>query len=172
MRAVRLQPVGDVEATEVETLAAGLEAVGFRCAIAADRIDPSFAYHADRGQYHSTAILARLASSPASDIRLAVTAVDLFIPILTFVFGEAQMGGPCAIVSTKRLGQEFYGLPPDGSLRSERLLKEALHEIGHTLGLRHCDDYRCAMASSHAVERIDVKEAAYCIACAGTVRSL
>jgi predicted Zn-dependent protease len=96
---------------------------------------------------------------------LGVTALDLYIPTLTFVFGEAQLHGPCAVVSTFRLRQEFYGLPPDPRLLAERLLKEAVHELGHTLELRHCDDYRCAMAPSHAVEWIDLKSAHFCPAC-------
>jgi archaemetzincin len=97
---------------------------------------------------------------------LAVTEADLYVPVLTFVFGEAQLGGPRAIVSAHRLREEFYGLPRDEKKLDARLAKEALHELGHTLGLRHCDDWRCVMASSHAVERLDLKEAQYCRQCA------
>jgi archaemetzincin len=100
---------------------------------------------------------------------LAVTDCDLFVPILTFVFGEAQLQGGCALVSTHRLHEEFYGLETREELTRERLLKEAVHELGHTFGLRHCRDWRCAMASTHAVERLDLKEAAFCPACAGIV---
>jgi archaemetzincin len=96
---------------------------------------------------------------------LGVTAVDLYIPILTFVFGEAQMGGPCAVVSAHRLRQELYGLPADPKLFRQRVIKEAVHELGHTVSLTHCDDYRCAMAPSHAVEWIDLKESTLCTAC-------
>ena len=96
---------------------------------------------------------------------LGVAAVDLYIPILTFVFGEAQMGGPCAVVSAHRLRQEFYGLQPDPELFRQRIIKEAVHEVGHTLNLTHCEDYRCVMASSHAVEWIDIKEGTLCAAC-------
>lgn len=96
---------------------------------------------------------------------LGIGMVDMYIPILTFVFGEAQMGGPCAVVSAHRLRQEFYGLPTDSELFRQRLIKEAVHEVGHTLNLSHCDDYRCVMASSDAVEWIDLKESALCGAC-------
>jgi archaemetzincin len=96
---------------------------------------------------------------------LGVAAVDLYIPILTFVFGEAQIGGPCALVSIYRLRQEFYGLPEDWGLLGDRLLKESVHEIGHTLDLTHCDDYSCAMAPSHAVEWIDLKSSVLCHNC-------
>jgi archaemetzincin len=95
--------------------------------------------------------------------------VDLYIPILTFVFGEAQVGGPCAVVSLHRLRQEFYGLPEDREILRYRLVKEAVHEIGHTLDLTHCDDYRCAMAPSHAVEWIDLKDSALCASCQSRV---
>ena len=96
---------------------------------------------------------------------LGVTGADLYIPILTFVFGEAQMGGPCAIVSFHRLQQQFYGLPPDPNVLMDRLVKEAVHEVGHTFDLTHCEDYSCAMAASHAVEWIDLKEPTLCSSC-------
>jgi archaemetzincin len=96
---------------------------------------------------------------------LAVTSLDLFVPVLTFVFGEAQLAGNCAVVSIHRLREEVYGLPPNPGLLAERLAKEAIHELGHTFGLRHCDDWNCAMASSHSVEWLDVKGADLCPAC-------
>jgi archaemetzincin len=100
---------------------------------------------------------------------LAVTSVDLYVPVLTFVFGEAQLTGSCAVVSLHRLREEFYGLPPREDLMRERLVKEAVHELGHTFGLRHCDDWRCVMTSSHAVERLDVKSAEFCFLCSRIV---
>jgi len=131
------------------------------------RLDPRLAFHPERGQYHSSEILQAMQPYAASGAWrvLGITAVDLYIPILTFVFGEAQIGGPCALVSFHRLNQEFYGLPPDPSLLVERLVKESVHEVGHTFDLTHCDDYSCAMAPSHAVEWIDLKEATLCPNC-------
>jgi archaemetzincin len=76
------------------------------------------------------------------------------------------MGGTCSIVSYHRLQQEFYGLPQDAPLLGRRLLTECVHELGHTLELTHCQDYRCVMASSHAVEWIDLKEWTFCADCA------
>ena len=92
--------------------------------------------------------------------------MDLYIPVLTFVFGEAQLADGGAVVSAHRLRQEFYGMPTDPELLHERLLKEALHELGHTYGLRHCPDYTCVMSSSNGVERIDLKGAEFCPTCA------
>lgn len=151
----------------LETLAAALVR-GFRthCRIRPEPFDIGFARDQTRRQYFSTAILQRLERASDPDARiLGVTTCDLFVPVLTFVFGEAQLDGNCAVVSGARLGEEFYGLPARADLFRERLLKEAAHELGHTFGLRHCADWRCVMASSHAVERLDVKGADFCAAC-------
>ena len=91
--------------------------------------------------------------------------VDLFIPILTFVFGEAQLQGIGSVVSTHRLHNRFYGLPEDRELTTDRLLKEAVHELGHTYGLIHCSQQRCVMNASTYVENIDQKPAELCPVC-------
>jgi archaemetzincin len=151
----------------LEYLAAAL-ARTFRtpCRIRPETFDLSFALDGGRQQYHSTAIIQRMERAVDPDARvLGVTASDLYVPVLTFVFGEAQLDGNCAVVSTARLKEEFYGLPGRQELLRERLLKEAVHELGHTFGLRHCADWRCVMTSSHAVERLDVKGAEFCRAC-------
>lgn len=140
------------------------------CRIRPETVDVEFALDARRSQYHSTAILQRLERTCDPDARiLGVATRDLFVPVLTFVFGEAQLDGNCAVVSTARLRDEFYGLPAREDLLRLRLIKEAVHELGHTFGLRHCPDWRCVMTSSHAVERIDVKEADFCPKCRKTV---
>ena len=136
------------------------------CRVRPERLEVAFAHNRHRNQYHSTAILqAMLPLAERSARLLAVTSVDLYVPVLTFVFGEAQLSGSCALVSLHRLREEFYGLPAREDLMRERLLKEAVHELGHTFGLRHCDDWRCVMTSSYAVERLDVKGADFCGAC-------
>jgi len=143
------------------------------CRILPDSVGAVFALHTERRQYHSTAILHRLEACRHPDTWrvLGVTDLDLYVPVLTFVFGEAQMHGPCAVVSTHRLRQEFFGLPADAASFEERLLKEAVHELGHTLGLTHCADHRCVMSASHAVEWIDIKGASYCPSCAAMALS-
>ena len=151
----------------LEHLAAAL-AKSFRtpCRIRPETVDIGFAWDDRRQQYHSTAILQKLERVSDPDARiLGVTTCDLFVPVLTFVFGEAQLDGNCAVVSVARLRDEFYGLPPREDLLRERLLKEAAHELGHTFGLRHCQDWHCVMTSSHAVERLDIKGADFCKAC-------
>ena len=136
------------------------------------RFDPEVAFDSSRGQYHSTELLAQLLAEPGDDGAriLGVASVDLFIPILTYVFGEAQLDGRAAVVSTCRLDNGHYGLPSNNRLLSERLLKESTHELGHTHGLIHCMDTTCVMHSSTYVEDIDVKSAQFCSACLARVR--
>jgi archaemetzincin len=165
--ATRARLGADPGLEDLEELAAAL-ARTFRtpCQIRPESFDLSFALEAKRDQFHSTAILQQLERRSAPGARvLAVTACDLYVPVLTFVFGEAQLEGNCAIVSTARLREEFYGLPERPDLLRERLLKEGTHELGHTFGLRHCPDWQCVMAASHAVERVDVKGAGFCREC-------
>ncbi|KPJ51936.1 hypothetical protein AMJ39_09005 [candidate division TA06 bacterium DG_24] len=133
-------------------------------------IDPAFAYDRGRNQYNSSLLLAQLVEMKPKDTHriLGVTDLDLFIPILTFVFGEAQLGGPAAVVSIYRLKNQFYGLPRDNTLLLKRLEKEAIHELGHTFGLVHCRNDLCVMKTSTYVENIDLKPVRLCQACLRT----
>jgi archaemetzincin len=135
--------------------------------------DPGASFDASRGQYCSTAILAQLLEgAPDGESRLlGVTSVDLFIPVLTYVFGEAQLAGRAAVVSIHRLRSEIYGLPPNEDLLHERLVKEAVHEIGHTYGLVHCHDPDCVMRASTYAEDVDLKSARFCASCRGAVNA-
>lgn len=175
MNTLHLLPVGKVEGSLLRDLSVAIpKSLEMACEILPYALDPTPSYHPERQQYHSSEILRRMQAlvRPTQDWRLlAVTDVDLYIPILKYVFGEAQIAGPCALVSTYRLRQEFYGLDRDDGLLGRRLLKESIHELGHTLELRHCQDYRCVMASSHAVEWIDLREATLCDSCRSQVES-
>ena len=166
MKPIELIPLSRANLKRLERLALSLTHV-FQtpCRVQPQPMDIAFAFDPLRGQYHSTAILRKLAENPNGSRILGVAPCDLYVPVLTFVFGEAQVEGDCAVVSTARLREEFYGLPPREDLLHERLLKEAVHELGHTFGLRHCDNWQCVMASSYAVERIDVKDADFCSPC-------
>ncbi|MGA2982238.1 MAG: archaemetzincin family Zn-dependent metalloprotease [Terriglobia bacterium] len=165
-------PVGRVDRALLEPLAEDLtRCLRVACSIQPDGLEAEFAFNPLRRQYHSTEILKKILQRPASEAWkvLGVTEMDLYIPVLTFVFGEAQLADGGAVVSAHRLHQEFYGMPTDPGLLHERLLKESLHELGHTYGLRHCPDYSCVMSSSNAVERIDLKRAEFCPQCAQLV---
>ncbi len=168
MKRLQLLPVGRIEDELLFWLGPVMEDVfQIPCEVLAQRLDPEFALHGERCQYHSSQVLQRMQSNVSENSWrvLGVADVDLYIPILTFVFGEAQMGGPTAILSTYRLRQEFYGLAANRQLLRERTAKEAVHELGHTLNLTHCEDYQCAMAPSHAVEWIDLKGSSLCKRC-------
>ncbi|MDR3749112.1 MAG: archaemetzincin family Zn-dependent metalloprotease [Acidobacteriota bacterium] len=168
MKKLQLLPVGNVDARLLEWLRQALhEKFHVPAEILSPTLDPSLTLHAERQQYHSSEILADMQRyiNGSTWRLLGITGLDLYIPILTFVFGEAQMGGSSAVVSYHRLRQEFYGLPADMDMLANRLLIESVHELGHTLHLTHCHDYRCAMAASHAVEWIDIKDSGFCEDC-------
>ncbi len=167
MRPIRVVSIGNTDTELLGAVTEGLEqSFGVASSVFDRALDASFAHHPERNQYFSTPILERLSQMNGQrDLLVGVTDLDLYIPILTFVFGEAQLGGTCAVVSYHRLTQEFYGLPSDRTLLTERLVKEAVHEVGHTAGLTHCDDYECVMAATHAVEWLDLKTAIFCADC-------
>jgi len=135
--------------------------------------DPEVSFDPARGQYSSTKVLRCLLDegSTSSSRILAVVGVDLFAPVLTYVFGEAQLDGRAAVVSIHRLRPEAYGLPADDELLLGRLLKESTHELGHTFGLLHCPDGNCVMHASTYVEDIDLKSAEFCADCRSHVPS-
>jgi archaemetzincin len=169
MPRVQLVPVGKVEPALLEYLALVLpEGIGGACTVARKVIDPREAFDPGRQQFHSTRILTRIEALAGADGEkvVGVADVDIFVPILTFVFGEARLGGVAALFSATRLRQEFYGLPRDDTLFYERCEKEALHELGHTFGLVHCPLFECVMHYSNSIEDVDVKSTFWCSNCA------
>jgi len=131
---------------------------------------PQTAYNHSREQYHSSIILHEILnyaerSGEMADRILGVTEVDLYVPGMNFIFGEAQCPGRAAIISLQRLRPEFYGEPSDERLFLERSVKEALHEIGHTLGLGHCTNPLCVMFFSLHIGMTDRKQPRFCEKC-------
>ncbi len=122
---------------------------------------PEHTFDPRRGQHSSSAMLRWLVDRvpPSARKLVAVTDVDLFIPVLTFVYGEALLSGATAVVSTARLGE---GQPAQ---LGPRLLKTCVHELGHCFGLVHCDDGRCVMRRSTNLAGVDMKSAAFCPDC-------
>ena len=135
--------------------------------LAALRDRPLDAFDARRGQYESTRILQWLAPRVPTGARslLAVTDQDLCIVVLTYVFGEAQVGGPAAVVSTARLQTGLEGEPVDAERYQARLVKECVHEIGHTFGLTHCRTHGCVMGRANTIHDVDAKSDDLCRDC-------
>jgi archaemetzincin len=130
-------------------------------------LDISEFYNSNRNQYDGNLLLREVEKQHASDSTktLALFNVDLFIPILTYIFGQAFLNGRCGIASVYRLRNEKYGIPSNEIVFQERVLKEVNHELGHTFGLIHCHDSGCVMHSSTYVEDIDQKSRHFCAKC-------
>lgn len=121
------------------------------------------------GKYNSTSLLMYLSERIHGDTLklLAITEADLYSPIFSCMFGEAQLGGACALVSLHRLRQEYYNLAPDRDTFLSRCEKEVIHEMAHTFGLLHCSDKNCIMYPSSNIIDTDVKSNSFCPNCAG-----
>ncbi len=134
---------------------------------------PPESFEARRNQHYSTKILKEMLGDVPQDTLklLGVTDKDLCIPILTYVFGEAQVGGTAAVISLARLRQEHYGLAPDRPLLLERARKESLHELGHTFGLYHCPSRDCVMHLSNTVVDVDIRGRDFCRGCRSVMAS-
>lgn len=128
---------------------------------------PDYAYNPKREQYHSSEILEKMKREKLEgcDRVLGVGDVDMYVPSLNFVFGEADFYDRVAVISLIRLRQAYYGLPEDDRLFQERALKEAVHELGHTYGLRHCPDPKCVMHFSNSLKDTDIKSHKFCPGC-------
>ena len=129
---------------------------------------PEDAYVPERDQYHSSALLSDLHDSVEAvdqDKVLWVTDVDLFVRDLNFIFGEAEISGQYAVISLARLHQSFYGKAEDKKLLFSRIVKEAIHELGHVYGLGHCSDRKCVMFFSSHLWDTDQKSSDFCARC-------
>ncbi len=130
-------------------------------------LDLSEFYDPARRQYNGDSILKKLESGylQKSSKTMGLFAVDLYIPILTYIFGQAHLNGNTGIISIYRLAGERYGIARNGRQLIRRLSKEIIHELGHMFGLIHCIDPVCVMRSSTYVEDIDQKDAVFCKTC-------
>lgn len=129
---------------------------------------PSNCLNQNRGQYNSTLIIHFLRSNVRKgkdETILTIESVDLYAGNLNFVFGEADPHSRIAVVSTYRLRPEFYRETPDPALFFSRLVKESIHELGHTFGLEHCPDPACVMHFSNSIFDTDLKRPDFCQRC-------
>ena len=168
MSNIYISPIEPVDKKYFDELCSSVEAI-YNLPVKLLNVDikAEIAYDYSREQYKSSVILKELINlNPENCVKIiGVTDVDLFVPVLTFVFGEAQLNGKNALASITRLKNEFYGMPQNEILLKSRLLKEVIHELGHTFGLYHCNNYECVMCSSSYVENIDLKSENFCQNC-------
>jgi archaemetzincin len=163
---ITLEAVGDIDRNVMEKLKDGVGDI-FHCPveIKAGFGDLAQAYNPERKQYLSSKLLAALGKAEREKRVVGAVDVDLYVPRLNFVFGEANVNSGTAIVSLCRLRQEYYGLDPDEALFLERATKEIVHELGHTFGLGHCPNNKCVMHFSNSLADTDLKEAHFCGMC-------
>ncbi len=163
---ILVSPIGEITPWICQVIAKKVEDFfGFKTRIAPLLDDISFAHDLERNQYYSTRILTELeACCPREGLKIvAVTREDLFIPILTHVYGEAQLGGKACIISISRLITGFgMGGVDNGA---SRIVKEAIHELGHCFDLRHCEDEQCIMHYCRKLEDVDKKLNRFCRYC-------
>lgn len=161
-------PIGAVDPAAIATAGRSIQSrFGCEAHSAAPIAIPAAAWDAQRHQFGSVEFMLALASldSQGDGRLMGLTECDLFIPMLTFVFGQAQLRGRVALVSTARLRQEFYRVAPDPDLLACRLEKEIGHELGHCFGLFHCPDRECVMSLSSSIQEVDRKSAGFCRTC-------
>lgn len=169
---VLLVPLGPVPKGLLPEVAAALqEAFGCPSDAGPAQVTPDYAFNKDRHQYHSTAVLRRLEvvrGKAHPGPVLGVVDVDLFVPDQAFVFGEADRDARTALLSVHRLkGGDGRPVPPERLTHRARV--EAIHEVGHVLGLSLCADFRCAMFLSHTAADADRKGAGLCAQCRAAV---
>ena len=158
---VAIQPLGFVNRRMLEFLKETLSKI-FGSVVLLNPIEmPEECYNRKRRQYLSTCVLFKIISL---NVTLAVTEHDIYANNLNFVFGEAELNGRRAIISLYRLKPELYG-QRDNSLFRLRVLKEAMHELGHVFGLKHCKNRRCVMYFSNSIVDTDIKDWKYCQSC-------
>jgi len=163
---ITLKPLGNIADEIMEKLKDRVGGI-FCCPveIKSGLSDLAQAYNPERKQYFSSKLLASIKKSERDARAVGIADVDLYVPRLNFVFGEADVGSGTAIVSLCRLRQEYYGLTPDEALFLERATKEIVHELGHTFSLGHCPHNKCVMHFSNSLADTDLKEAHFCNKC-------
>ncbi|MCX8168637.1 MAG: archaemetzincin family Zn-dependent metalloprotease [Candidatus Methanomethylicia archaeon] len=175
---VLIQPIGFIDLNILERLAFNLNSkFEFFKTTISNKFLPLLneAYNKRRGQYNSTMLLnylRRIVDVDYHDKVLGIVDVDIYANGLNFVFGEALLKGSFSIISLFRLRPEYYGSEVNLELFYKRTLKEAVHELGHTLGLTHCTNRKCVMYFSNSIYDTDYKSYEFCSECRFKILSL
>jgi archaemetzincin len=168
MSVISVVPVNSIDHLMLTRLALCLEERFLAsCVVRASLPLPKSALNSVRKQLFFGSVAAKLASGTETGegVILGITDYDLYKTSHHFIFGSASESHRCAVVSLHRLRPEFYGEPADENQLFQRLLKEAVHEIGHAMGLKHCYNARCPMYYSNSVFDTDNKFSNFCEAC-------
>ncbi len=158
---LNIVPLGAVDELAVSVVAANLQAVmGLNSHVRPRQPKPEYAYQHGRRQYDAAKIINALACAAGKEpLILGVTRYDICTPILTFVFGESQLGGKAALISLYRITDE------QKEVTCTRAAKIGLHEVGHLLGIGHCRTSGCLMCFSANLEKLDRLQLWFCEAC-------
>jgi archaemetzincin len=171
---IELVPIGDVDPSLISDICLGIKNVFPPCK-QADEILPIHiaAYNPSRGQYDSMFFLNALmeyARDKNLTKVLGITPVDIYTEDMNFIFGHAFLGGRVCLISLRRLDPNFYGEPQNYRLFLDRCIKEAVHELGHSYGLGHCEDWKCVMVFSNSILDVDKKSKQFCEKCRSLLR--
>lgn len=167
---IRLVRIGNLQETVVEEVESSLNEIfrPLKCEISESILPvPMETYNPERLQFLSTPILRHLSRyvNRREDMVLGITNIDLYVPSLNFIFGLASHITRTSIISLYRLMPEFYYQPSNPALLERRTIKEAVHELGHVLGAKHCSNSKCVMHFSNDITMTDEKEHKFCSGC-------
>jgi archaemetzincin len=162
---VSIHPFGKIGRNLLNAVRTTIEdRFSLRTTIGEELTVPAQAYSRERGQYLSTSFLDLLAERPRdqSRILLGVIDVDLYVPELNFVFGEASSADRVAVISIARL----YSITSPEKDREKTVERragaEVIHELGHVFNLSHCSRRDCVMWFSNTLAETDRKGTRFC----------
>lgn len=174
MGQIGIVPINTIDSGFLTRLALCLEErFLFTCTVERTLRVPRSALNGVRKQMFLNTLVTRVVAStqPLDGLRLALTDFDLYKISHQFVFGDASEEHRVAVVSLHRLRNDFYGEKNDENLLFQRTLKEAVHNLGHALGLKHCFNARCAMYVSNSIYDTDNKVSHFCETCEKRIRA-
>jgi archaemetzincin len=173
LNGIGLVTFGEVDREELSFLPAALQDImGLPAEWGQSLSIPEGSYRDERRQYIASSFIKALADLTDDGFLrlLGITGEDLFTQGLNFIFGQAVIGGRESLISLARLRPSFYGQPDHPGFFRERVIKEAVHELGHTFGLSHCGDPTCVMMFSNSLSDTDRKSSGFCRRCQGSIQ--